>query len=318
MMIEGQESVTWEQWVAVAQACEEFELDGLFRSDHYLSVEDPASGMTSDEKRSSLDAWCTLAGLAALTRRITLGTLVSPVTFRHPAVLAKSFATVDAISGGRVEVGMGAGWWEREHEVYGFSFPQLGTRMKLLAEQLEIVRRSWDSESVSFAGEHYRTSGLNALPKPTRPWLILGGEAGPKGSALAAKWADEYNVNFADVDQCASRRARIVAAWEQAGRDPSSVRFSLMTGVLIARDEVELRERAAELGRWWRRDVAPGDLIAELSVNWLVGTPEQVATRLKEYAAVGVDRVMLQQHLHWDLNSIELIGRDVVPAVADA
>jgi alkanesulfonate monooxygenase SsuD/methylene tetrahydromethanopterin reductase-like flavin-dependent oxidoreductase (luciferase family) len=318
MMVEGQESVTWEQWVALARACELFGLAGLFRSDHYLSVEDPPFGIYADDTRSSLDAWCTLSALAAVTERITLGTLVSPATFRHPSVLAKSFVTADEISGGRVEVALGAGWWEREHAAYGFDFPPLRTRMEILGEQLEIVRRSWGEEPFSFAGEHYRTAELDARPKPGRPWLIVGGEAGPKGSALAARWADEYNVNLVDLDECSRRRARIVAAWDAAGRDPASVRFSLMTGALVAGDRQTLRARAAELARLWRREIDAEDLIAELSSSWFVGTPDEVIPKLRQYAELGVDRVMLQHHLHWDLDSIELIGNEVVPAVADA
>ena len=316
IMVEGQEDVTWDQWLALAVACERHRLDGLFRSDHYLSVSDPEFSITPEKTRGSLDAWCTIAALAAATSQITLGTLVSPATFRHPSVLAKSFATADQISGGRVELAVGAGWWKDEHIAYGFPFPPLATRMGVMAEQLEIVRRSWGEELFSFDGEHYRIEQLDARPKPSRPWLIVGGDAGPRSARLAATWADEYNINQVGVGECARRRSRVAAAWEAAGRDPARLRFSLMTGALVAEDRAGLRERASALARWWRRDVTPDDLIAELSGVWFVGTGTEVAAKLMTYAEAGVDRVMFQHHLHWDLASIELIGRDVVPAVA--
>ncbi|MGH2819948.1 MAG: LLM class flavin-dependent oxidoreductase, partial [Actinomycetota bacterium] len=159
LMIEGQEDVGWKQWQALAVACEESGLEGLFRSDHYLSVGGHA-------ERGSLDAWTTLAGLAAQTERIRLGTMVSPATFRHPSALAKSVVTVDHISGGRVELGLGAGWHEAEHRAYGFPFAGAPTRLEVLGEQLEIVRGAWDEGPFEFDGRHYRLEGLDALPKP--------------------------------------------------------------------------------------------------------------------------------------------------------
>ena len=176
LMIEGQEDVTWDQWLALAGACEAHGLEGLFRSDHYESV----MGM---RERGSLDAWTTLAALAARTSRIRLGTLVSPATFRHPSVVAKSVVTVDHISGGRAELGLGAGWHEGEHRAYGFEFPPTRVRMERLAEQLELVTRSWTEDAVSFEGRHYRVQDLRALPKPVqrpRPTLLVGGGAGPR------------------------------------------------------------------------------------------------------------------------------------------
>ena len=197
LMIEGQEDVTWDQWLALAGACEEHGLEGLFRSDHYESV----MGM---RERGSLDAWATLAALAARTSRIRLGTLVSPATFRHPSVLAKNVATVDHVSGGRVELGLGAGWHEGEHRAYGFEFPPTPTRMERLAEQLEIVTRSWTEDAFSFQGRHYQVQDLRALPKPVqrpRPTLLVGGGAGPKSLGLAARWADEYNTTGVPLEE---------------------------------------------------------------------------------------------------------------------
>lgn len=195
LMIEGQEGVSWEQWVALARAAEESGLEGLFRSDHY-------AGLMGEEARGSLDAWTQIAALAAVTERLRLGTMVSPVTFRHPSLLAKAVVTADHVSGGRVELGLGAGWNVREHAAYGFPFPDLPERLELLEEQVEIVVRSWTEEEVSFSGRHYRLDALRAEPKPVqrpRPRLIIGGAARPRTARLAARWADEYKIGRAHV-----------------------------------------------------------------------------------------------------------------------
>src|SRR4051794_8731945 len=198
LMIEGQEDVSWDQWVALARACEESGIETLFRSDHYLSVQ-------GAQGRASLDAWATVNALAAITSRLRLGTLVSPATFRHPSVLAKMVVTADHVSGGRVELGMGAGWLDAEHRAYGFPFAPTRTRMDVLAEQLEIVHRSWEPGPFSFRGEHYEIEDLDALPKPVQqphPPLLVGGSGGPRSLALAARWADEYNMPFASPERC--------------------------------------------------------------------------------------------------------------------
>jgi alkanesulfonate monooxygenase SsuD/methylene tetrahydromethanopterin reductase-like flavin-dependent oxidoreductase (luciferase family) len=300
LMIEGQEGVSWEQWVALADACEEHGIETLFRSDHYLSQGD-------DGRRDSLDAWTTLAGLAARTTRLRLGTLVSPVTFRPAAVLAKSAVTVDHISGGRVEVGMGAGWMEAEHRAYGFPFPEVKERLRLLAEQLETVRSQWGDGA--------------ALPKPVQkphPPLIVGGAAGRGTTAPAARFADEYNTLLADPEECARRRRRLDAACERVGRDPATMRFSLMTGCLVASDDSELRERARRL--LVRRGEENGDadaLVARYRERGVAGTPDEVVERVRELEEAGrVERVMLQHLLHDDLEMVALIAREVVPRLA--
>src|SRR3954452_7537817 len=204
-MIEGQQGVTWDDWVALAEACERLGFETLFRSDHYGALESSATG-------GSLDAWSTVCGLAAVTRTVRLGTLVSPATFRHPSVLAKSAVTADHISGGRVEVGLGTGWNEDEHRTHGFEFPPLRTRMDRLAEQLEIVAGSWAAGPFSFRGEHWTVEDLDAQPKPLQqphPPLIMGGAARPRGAALAARFAAEYNVVFASVEEAAAARGRL-------------------------------------------------------------------------------------------------------------
>ncbi len=309
-MIEGQEDVTWDAWRAIAAACEAGGLEGLFRSDHYRSV------MGRSERRS-LDAWATLAGLSALTARIRLGTLVSPATFRHPSVLAKMAVTADHISGGRVELGLGAGWLEEEHRAYGFEFPPTEVRMELLAEQLEIVHRSWTEEGFSFEGRHYTLVECNALPKPLqRPHLplIMGGVAGPKSVALAARWADEYNTLFSSPDVCRTRRRTLERAFEKAGR--SDLHFSLMTGCVVGETPRDVERRVRNL---MQRSGQDGDVLAWVGAHaseWVIGTVGEVVDRLGEFEEAGVERVMLQHLCHDDLDMVRLLGSEVVPRVA--
>jgi alkanesulfonate monooxygenase SsuD/methylene tetrahydromethanopterin reductase-like flavin-dependent oxidoreductase (luciferase family) len=300
LMIEGQEGVSWEQWIALAEACEQHGIETLFRSDHYLSQGDGGT-------RAALDAWTTLAGLAAQTTRLRLGTLVSPVTFRHPAVVAKSAVTVDHISGGRVEVGMGAGWMEPEHRAYGFRFPELSERLRLLDEHLKTVHDHW-------------TDGP-AQPKPVQqphPPLIVGGSAGRGTTEPAARYADEYNTLLADAAECTRRRRRLDDACERVGRDPATMRFSLMTGCLLGADGGELRERARRL--LIRRGDADGDpdvLVARYRERGVAGTPAEVVARLRELEDAGrVERVMLQHLQHDDLEMVALVGREVAPRLA--
>ena len=307
-MIEGQEGVSWEDWLALAKACEAHGVPALFRSDHYLNLDGKLD-------RGSLDAWATITGLAAVTTKLRLGTMVSPATFRHPSELARVVATADHVSGGRVELGLGAGWHEEEHRRFGFPFAPLRERMDVLSEQLEIVHRTWTEGPFSFAGEHYRLEGCDARPRPVQsphPPLIMGGKAGPRAAALAARWADEYNTPFASVDEIRERGARLRAACEAVGREP--IPLSLMTGVIVGLDREEVHEKAAALAGFRDDDFADvNTLIAETR---LVGTVEEVAEQLLAYREAGVHRVMLQHLLHTDLGTVELIGRKLAPLVA--
>jgi alkanesulfonate monooxygenase SsuD/methylene tetrahydromethanopterin reductase-like flavin-dependent oxidoreductase (luciferase family) len=302
LMIEGQESVTWEDWLALAKSCEESPIDALFRSDHYLSV----MGSTA---RGSLDAWATISGLAAVTSDLRLGTLVSPATFRHPSVLAKNVVTADHISGGgRIELGMGSGWLEAEHAAYGFPFPPLGERFELLEEQIEIVRRQWDEEKLDFRGEHYALSGLKALPKPlSPPNLIVGGGAKSRSLRLAARWADEYNLVMMTAEECAKAVPAIKKAWQEAGRSDPVI--SLMTSCIIGSDEVDLLERAHATAEVRGDDATDPEAYLEAErPNSLVGTVAEIRTRLAELEGIGVERVMLQYLTHRDLDGVDYIA----------
>lgn len=301
LMIEGQESVSWEDWLALAKACEESPIDALFRSDHYGSV-------MGRGDRSSLDAWTTIAGLAAVTSDLRLGTLVSPATFRHPSVLAKSVVTADHIAGGgRIELGMGTGWLEAEHDAYGFPFPPLGERFELLEEQIEIVRRQWEEEPLDFEGKHYTLRG-NAQPKPlSPPNLIIGGRARPRSLRLAARWADEYNLVMMTAEECAEAVPKIRGAWQEAGR-PEPV-ISLMTSCIVGSDEVDLLERVHATAEMRGEDATDPEAYLESErPNSLVGTVAQLRERLAELEAIGVARVMLQYLTHRDLDGVGYIA----------
>jgi F420-dependent oxidoreductase-like protein len=312
LMIEGQEDVTWADWVALADACEVLGIEALFRSDHYLSV-------LGDHGRGALDAWGTINALAAMTTKLRLGALVSPATFRHPSVFAKLAVTADHVSGGRIEVGLGAGWMEAEHRAYGFPFPPLRDRMDAYAEQLEIVHRSFEPGAFSFRGKHFTVEDLDAQPKPVQqphPPFIVGGSAAPRGARLGARWADEYNFAFASPEQAAEKRHAVHEACRDVGRDPATIVVSLMTGLVLGADRDEVARSAGEIARHQGKHVEdPHAYAAELAGNWIVGTPDEVVARLREYEAAGVERVFLQHLLHRDLDAVELLAREVIPAL---
>jgi F420-dependent oxidoreductase-like protein len=308
LMVEGQEDVTWDDWVALARACERSGLEGLFRSDHYGSV-------IGAEDRGSLDAWATISALSAATERIRLGTMVSPSTFRHPSELAKVACTADHVSGGRIELGLGAGWNQREHEAYGFDFHDTRTRIQIFAEQLEIIHRQWTEESFSFSGTHYTLTDCRALPRPLQrphPPIIVGGGAKPGTVVPAARFADEYNTVSATPDECRERRGRVTAACEDIDRDPASMTFSLMTGLVVGNDRSELLARAQ---RVMERSLVSGDpagwLLEKASEGWIVGLVDEVREQLRTLTDAGVERFFLQHLDHGDIESVELIGAEL-------
>ncbi len=286
LMIEGQEGVSWEDWLALARACEEHDVEALFRSDHYLSPTDP--------ERAALDAWAVIPALAALTTRLELGTLVSPVTFRPAAILANASMTANEISGGRVSLGMGTGWMEAEHDAFGFAFPEMKTRLRWLEEQIEAVRGFWGD-------------GL-------QPSLIVGGSGLSGTLGPAARWADEYNTIFATPEECAARRDKLARACERESRDP--IPLSLMTACAIGRDQGEARERIRR--RLYRagQQIDADDYKATRGAAAILGTLEEAAERLRAYERAGVERVMLQHLDHRDLEMVALIGRELAPMVA--
>jgi alkanesulfonate monooxygenase SsuD/methylene tetrahydromethanopterin reductase-like flavin-dependent oxidoreductase (luciferase family) len=305
LMIEGQEGVTWNDWVALADACEEHGVEALFRSDHYISG--------SDESRPVLDAWATIAGLAARTTKLELGTLVSPATFRRPALLARNAATADEISGGRVTLGMGAGWMEREHEAYGFDFPATRERVARFAEQLEIVHGLLHDDRVDFGGAYYHLQDAPGLQRPDLT-LLVGGSAKPGTTGPAVRFADEYNCVFGTFDDARERKQRLDEACERGGRDPGSLRYSLMAPIVDGRDDRQVQQSAQRIGERFGRD--PKTVLERYANAGPVGTVEQCIERLREIEALGFERVMLQHLAHQDLDTVALIGRELAPAVA--
>lgn len=310
-MIEGQEGVSWEDWVALAGACEKHGVPAMFRSDHYMNLD----GLHPE--RVALDAWATVSGLAAITSTVRLGTLVSPATFRHPSNLAKLVASADQISGGRIELGLGAGWHQREHAAYGFAFPPTPERIDVLEEQLQVVLGNWGDDVYSFAGQHYRLEALDACPKPVQrphPPLIMGGNAGARSAGLAARYADEYNTPFPTVSDVRARRQRIIEACSAAGREP--VPFSIMTALITGSDEADLRDRARRQLERVGSDRDVDELLRDPPHGWIVGNIEQVVEQLNVLREAGVSRVMCQQLLHGDLEAVALLGQELAPRVA--
>jgi F420-dependent oxidoreductase-like protein len=305
LMIEGQEGVTWEQWVALAETCEANGVEALFRSDHYLSG--------TDENRPALDAWATLAGLAARTTRLELGTLVSPATFRHPSVLARNAATADEIAGGRVTLGIGAGWMQREHDAYGFEFGTARERVARFAEQLAIVHGLLRQERFTYSGEYYRLDDAPGLLRPRLP-ILVGGSAHRGTVEPAVRFADEYNTFFATVDEVRERKRRLDDACERAGRDPTTLRYSLMAPCVLGTTDAEVRASAHRIAERFGRDA--DTILERYAKRGPVGTVPRVVEWLRELQTLGFERVMLQHLVHDDLDTVVLIGRELGPAVS--
>ena len=311
-MIEGQQGVTWQDWLAIADLAERHGFEGLFRSDHYFS----ARGVSGT---GATDAWTILAALAARTERLRLGTMVSPVTFRLPGVLAREALTVDHISGGRVEIGMGAGWWEEEHTRFGIPFHDVSTRWEMLEEQVPIVHGLLTEDEFSFEGKHYRLEGADQLPKPVqrpRPPLILGGTTvGSRMQALVGRYADEFNTVGGTPEEVRERFDRARGAVEAAGRDAGELVTSLMTWLFIGRTEDEY---LAALRRAHGLDPSAGPFDAyraDIEHDCIVGTPDRAIERLRAYADAGVQRIFLNHELYDDADMVELVATEVLPEV---
>ena len=299
IFVEPQQGASYTDQLAMAQRAEQLGFSGFFRSDHYLRMGDgdPLPGPT--------DAWTTLAGLARETSSIRLGTLVSSATFRLPGVLAIQVAQVDEMSGGRVELGLGTGWFAEEHSAYGIPFPE--KRFGLLTEQLEIVTGLWSTpvgETFDYAGEHYRLTDSPALPKPAQspPPVIVGGGGPRRTPRLAARFAAEYNQSFPDKAVVPTQRDRVRAACEEIGRDPDELVYSVAFVACVGRDEQEVARRAAAIGR------EP----AELRRNGLAGTPQEVLDGIAALAEQGITRVYLQCLDISDLDHLDLIAGEVM------
>ncbi len=303
IFVEPQEGASYGQQLALARAAESLGFGAFFRSDHLLRIK-PGPG-----DPGPTDSWVTLGALARETDTIRLGTLVTSATFRLPGPLAVAVAQVDAMSGGRVELGLGSGWYEAEHEAYGIPFPPIAERFDRLEEQLTILTGMWGTppgERYSFGGAHYTLTDSPALPKPLQrphPPVIVGGLGSRRTPSLAARFADEFNVPFASATLAAERIAAVRAACESTGRDPEELVYSHAVTVCCGRDGAELERRAARIGR---------DL-EELRRSGAAGSPEQVAARLEEYRQAGASRSYLQVIDMDDVEHVALIAAEVMP-----
>lgn len=303
IFVEPQQGNTYAQQLGVARAAEAGGFDAFFRSDHYVRIGggDPGHGPT--------DSWVTLAGLARETSRIRLGTMLTSATFRYPGPLAISVAQVDEMSGGRVELGLGAGWYEDEHKAYAIPFPPLGERFDRLTEQLEIITGLWTAPGTfSYEGRYYAVVDSPALPKPVqspRPPVIVGGFGPVRTPRLAARFADEYNAAFQPVTESARLFDATRRSCEEIGRDPDSLKRSVALTVCCGVDDAQIARRAATIGRE----------VADLRDNGLAGTPAEIVARIGEYAKIGANRLYLQLLDMDDLDQIALLGAEVLPHV---
>ena len=316
LMIEAQQGLSYDEQLAIARRAETAGFEAFFRSDHYDSFPGPLG-------RPTTDAWAILAGLARETRTIRLGVLVSPVTFRTPGNLVKVVTTVDAMSGGRIEVGLGAGWNELEHQRHGLPFPPIGERADRLEETLEILHGLWDGpDGWSFEGRYWQVTDARFRPKPIadrpdgrrRPPILVGGSGTPRSYRIAARYADEFNVSSNGPDETATIYTDLDAACRAIGREPASLARSAMVGVLVGRDETEVDRRRRDLLEAFEVEGPAEAWLAERRRRWILGTPEEARAMVARFAAAGAERLMLQDFLPRDLEMIDLLGEVLVRA----
>jgi alkanesulfonate monooxygenase SsuD/methylene tetrahydromethanopterin reductase-like flavin-dependent oxidoreductase (luciferase family) len=297
VMIEGQEGLTWERWRHICEDADQLGFDSLRRSEHFISV-------FGVDGRDCIECWTSLALAAEWTKRIELGPMVSPITFRPPSVLARIATAVDLLSKGRLILGVGAGWYEREHVENSIPFFTLGERFDMLEEGIKTIRATW----------------ARANPKPPRQTipLLMGGRGEKRGLPMIAREAAEWNVGFDGPDKYTHQKKVLEESCRAIGKDPSTIRRSIMTSFLIGRDRSELRERAQQIGKVIPRykDMAPDEILKIAAESWLVGTPDEIAGKIKKMESLGIELFMLQHFLLDDRDALKLLASDVIPAVA--
>lgn len=320
LMTEPQQGMSYADQLAAARCAERNGFDGYFRADHFASFPGEAGQPTTD-------AWTVVAGLARETERIGLGVLVSPVTFRHPGVFAKVVTTVDEMSGGRIEVGVGAGWNELEHQQLGLAFPPIKDRADLMEDQLAILHGLWgEPDGWSFdglTGIHLQDALFRAQPvdvpgrprtaRGARPRIIVGGSGSPRSFRMAARYADEFNLSSSSPDQAAQVGWALDAACADIGRDPSTLTRSTMAGVLVGRTRQEVQARETRLLAAFGADLETGEAwLEERRTRWVHGTPDEARAQIQRFADAGMHRIMLQDFLPWDLDMIDVMGEELV------
>lgn len=305
IMIEGQEDMTWERFLRLAGAVEELGFAFLFRSDHLTSL-------YGDPGRATLALWPSLTALAIQTKRIRFGPMVCAITFRHPAMLAKMAAAVDTLSGGRLDLGLGAGWHDREHRMFGIDYPRYGVRLEMLDEGAQVIKALWSGKPVTFAGKHYRLENAETHPGPVQaePTIIMGGK-GEKTLKIVARHATEWNCSYVGIDVFREKSRELDNNCRAIGRDPSTLRRSLMIPFVIAKDERGVQERIDG-----HRAMFPGlppTLDEWQAAGFVGGSPAQLTEHLKAFAEAGIERFMLQHNDLDDLDSLALLADEVLP-----
>ena len=303
IMVEGQENMTWERYLGLARTVEELGFDSFFRSDHLTAL-----GGSND--RQSLALWPSLSVLASQTKRIRFGPMVCSMTFRHPAILAKMAASVSELSNGRLDLGLGAGWYKEEHEMFGIDFPPYGTRLKMLDEGAQVIRLLFATEPANFNGEFYQLTDAMTYPKPKNLAIIMGGK-GKKTLEVVARNADEWNCSYVGVEAFKDKSRQLDINCEAIDRDPLTLHRSVMIPFVIARNESDLQKRI-HAHRLMFSDL-PGDLSAWHRAGFIGGTPQQVIDQLTGFEQAGVTRFMLQHNNLDDLDSLTLLAEEVLP-----
>ena len=303
IMVEGQENMTWERFLGLARTVEELGFGSLFRSDHLTAL-------GGAKERQSLALWPSLSALASQTKRIRFGPMVCPITFRHPAILAKMAASVSLLSNGRFDLGLGAGWYQGEHKMFGIDFPPYGTRLKMLDEGAQVIRLLFAADPANFSGEFYQLNDAVTYSNPKDLTIIMGGK-GKKTLDVVARNADEWNCSYVGVDVFKDLSRQLDIHCKSTGRDPLTLRRSLMIPFVIARSEGELQERI-DAHRLMFPDL-PDDLSAWRRAGFIGGTPGQVLDQLKGFEGAGITRFMLQHNNLDDFESLTLLAEDVLP-----
>ncbi len=321
LMTEPQQGMSYADQLAAAKRAEANGFDSYFRADHFASFPGPAG-------QPSTDAWTVVAGLARETQRIGLGVLVSPVTFRHPGTFAKVVTTVDEMSGGRIEVGVGAGWNALEHAQLGLAFPPIKERADLMEDQLAILHGLWGEPDgwsyegitgIRIEGAIFRSRPVDVAGRPrttvggARPRIIVGGQGSPRSYRLAARYADEFNLSSSSPDKAIEVNGKLDEACRAIDREPSTLARSTMAGVLVGRDKAEVDTRERDLVKAFGQDMEAGEAWLEERRNrWVYGTPDQARAQLERFAGAGLERIMLQDFLPWDLDMIDVMGEELV------
>jgi alkanesulfonate monooxygenase SsuD/methylene tetrahydromethanopterin reductase-like flavin-dependent oxidoreductase (luciferase family) len=320
LMIEAQQGLTYEDQLAIVRRAHEAGFESFFRSDHYAGFPGEGEGPTTD-------AWAILAGLARETEGITLGTLVSPVTFRHPGNFVKLVTTVDHMGGGRLEVGIGAGWNDDDHGPLGIPFPDIDDRADLMEDELRILHGlltepdgwTFDGHQLRVTGGHLRPRAVQAAGRPTgpsgiaRPRIIVGGDGKPRGFRLAAAWADEFNLTSSSPERAAERFRLLDDTLRAESRDPRTLVHSAMVGTVIGRGDADLTRRGEALAKAFGQDPAKAaELLDGRRNRWIVGTPDDARAMVRRYADAGVERLMLQDFLPLDLEMVDLMAEELI------